>query len=184
VREKVTLKMKPYLVVSRQESAMETETHDTITLDSPVFGGEDDYLSLTVHRPARECFSLFSFVERVPEWLRAVKSAYVVMRDSIGRPVRAQMMAGLNRATVGFSLNYRYSRRGLHVAWSTPEGSGLKMHGFVRFQPLELRSCLMTLCLGVDTGGLPEFADEPFQMDPAATAIADFRDYAVRVLRK
>jgi hypothetical protein len=170
--------MKPYLIVSQSEN------HDTITLDSPVIGEQDDYLSLTLHRPARDCFSLFSFVERVPEWLRAVGSAHVEARDHVGRPARSVLMARLKRATVGFSLNYRYSRRGLHVAWSTPEGSGLKMHGFARFQPLELRSCLMTFCLGVDVGGLPEFADEPFCLDPAATAMADFRDYAVRVLRK
>jgi hypothetical protein len=176
--------MKPYLVVSPPSQPAVAE--DTITLDAPFVLGDhpDDTLSLTVHRPARECFSLFSFAERMPEWLRAVRTADVLARDPVGRPMRACFMASLERASVGVTLSYRYSRRGLHVAWATGEGSAIRMHGFARFQPLELRSCHMTLCLGVDTGSLPRFADEPFALNPAATAIADFRDYAARVLRK
>jgi hypothetical protein len=143
----------------------------------------DDYLSVALPRPAEACFSLFCDAERIPEWLNTVRYSVITERDRQGRARRVSFMASLKRASIGYSLRYRYRREELRVAWATSDTSSMRIRGFAQFQALGEKACLMTYCLDVDLGQvLPAFEDDSFQAHAASATLNDFRDFVLRTI--
>jgi uncharacterized membrane protein len=142
---------------------------------------EPDWLSIALPRPADTCFALFTDVERIPAWLTIVRSAVITARDEGGLPREAAYLCSLRRATVGYTLTYRYRRGELRVDWSTPARASLRVRGFAEFQALGPDSCLMTYGLDLGFGrGLPRFDDAAFDAHATSATMADFRDYVMR----
>lgn len=150
----------------------------------PLVPEPDWLLSVTLPRPAEECYALFCDIERLPEWLAVIRSAVVTRRDLDDRPRQVSFLARLERATVGYTCTYRYRHSDLAVSWSTPAGSGIRVEGYARFVPLGESACLMTYSLVLDLGesGLPGWADPFFEAHAASATLNDFRDFATREL--
>jgi uncharacterized membrane protein len=147
------------------------------------FDVEGDWLSVALPRPADECFDLFSDIERTPEWLTIVRCAVVTERDPVDRPKKVAFLCSLHRATVGYTLAYRYRSSDRRIAWSTPRRSSLKVRGFVQFQEMSSQACLMTYCLDLAFGrGLPRFDDDAFAAHATSASMHDFRDFVMRTL--
>ncbi|MSP15663.1 MAG: hypothetical protein EXR73_03445 [Myxococcales bacterium] len=143
------------------------------------------YLSVAIPRPADACYRLFADVERIPEWLSVVRSAYVSRRDQKGRAREVAFLARLRGATVGYTCRYRHHEEDLLLAWSTTPGSSLAVQGFGQFVPLGDRAALMTYSLELDlgpAGSLPGWHDSFFDGHAASSAMSDFRDFAQRAL--
>jgi hypothetical protein len=159
--------------------ALASEHHET----SAQFDLDGDWLSVALPRPAEWCFALFADIERTPEWLSIVRCAVVTERDLIERPRKVAFLCSLQRATVGYTLTYRYRSADCRIAWSTPRRSSLKVRGSVQFQPLSSQACLMTYCLDLAFGrGLPRFEDAAFAAHATSATMHDFRDYVMRAL--
>lgn len=141
-----------------------------------------EWLSIALPRPADACYELFCRVERIPEWLKVVRSATIVRRDGRDRPIEAAFLATLHRATVGYTCHYRYDDRRRFVTWSTAAGRSVRVAGFSQFSPLGQESCLMTYGLDLDLGHLPGWSDSNFSGHAASATMSDFRDYVIRIL--
>ncbi|HKA88882.1 MAG TPA: hypothetical protein VKE22_14535 [Haliangiales bacterium] len=137
-------------------------------------------ISVSLPRNAADCYRLFCDIGRTPDWLRVVRSAMVTERDAEGRPRRVAFLARLRRATIGYTLHYRYRARDLRVAWGTPIRSKIRVHGFAQFAPLGDASCLMTYGLELDKRGLPPWGDSHFEAHAPSAVAADFRDFVLR----
>jgi uncharacterized membrane protein len=147
------------------------------------FDADADWLSVALPRPADECYGLFADVERVPEWLSIVRCAVVTERDVVARPRKVAFLCSLHRATVGYTLTYRFRSSERRVEWSTPRRSSLRVRGSVHFQPLSSASCLMTYSLDLAFGrGLPRFDDAGFAAHATSATMHDFRDFVMRAL--
>jgi uncharacterized membrane protein len=138
-------------------------------------------LTTAIGRPARVCYELFCDAERVPEWLRVVRSARVRERNRGGRPTVVTFLAELERATVGYTLDYAYRERDLGVSWSTASDGNLLVAGWAQFTPLGPAAALMTYQLVLDTEcAAATWLDPFFDGHPASSVMSDFRDFAIR----
>jgi uncharacterized membrane protein len=136
-------------------------------------------LASTLPVPAGVAYALFSDPGRVPEWLSVVHSARVLAR-SLGRPRRVAFLARMNRASVGYSLDYRYDDAGLAVRWSTAPGASIRVAGDARFEPLGARACMMRYRLELRTPRLARWIDPFFDSHAASAVVHDFREYLRR----
>jgi hypothetical protein len=142
-----------------------------------------DWLTVSLPRPAESCYELFCDVERVPEWLPILASAVVTERDSRGRARRVAFQASLDRATIGYSLTYRYVPEELRVTWSTSPRSSTIVRGLASFQDVAPHACLMTYGLDFRLGpGLPPVAEPTHAHHASSATLADFREFALRML--
>ncbi len=142
-----------------------------------------DWLTVSLPRAADSAYALFCDVERVPEWLPVVSSAVVTDRDRDGRARRVAFQASLRRATIGYTCSYRYHARDHRLSWSTSPRSSIVVRGMAHFQAVAANVCLMTYSLDLRVGrGLPPFAEATFANHASSATLADFREYAIRVL--
>jgi hypothetical protein len=110
----------------------------------------------------------------------------VLEKNADGRPERVAFLAQLDRATIGYTLQYRYKERELAASWHTPEDAMTIVSGRVQFLPLGDRACLMqySLILELPEGALPTWEDPFFDGHAASAVINDFRDYINRQYRQ
>jgi uncharacterized membrane protein len=142
-----------------------------------------DWLTVSLPRAADAAYALFCDVERVPDWLPVVSSAVVTDRDDDGRARRVAFQASLRRASIGYTCSYRYRTQENRLSWSTSPRSSIVVRGMAHFQAVAPNACLMTYGLDLRVGrGLPPFADASFANHASSATLADFREYAIRVL--
>jgi uncharacterized membrane protein len=134
-------------------------------------------VSATLPVGAGTAFEAFGDVTRTPRWLSVLQSVRVVKNDEHGRPLLVAFLARLERATIGYSLEYRWDETDLTVAWSTPEGSSVHIVGDVRFTPLSTRACLMHYRLSLELPFRSEWANASFGGNAAAAVASEFREY-------
>jgi uncharacterized membrane protein len=140
-----------------------------------------DWLSVTLPRSADHCYALFSDVARTPEWLSILRSATVTERDHRGRPRAVAFLCSLRRASVGYTLSYKFAPAERRVSWTTRPRSSWRVRGAAHFQPLSAGSCLMTYGLDLSFGGgALHFDDASFSSHPTSATLADFRDFVLR----
>lgn len=155
---------------------------------SPTVGSitpSSSYLSVALPRLADDCYALFCDVERIPEWLKVVRSAVVTTRDLKHRARDVAFLARLERATVGYTCRYRYHAAERRLAWATSRDSSICVQGFAQFTPLGDKACLMTYSLDLDlgeAGALPNWSDPMFEGHAASATMSDFRDFVMRAL--
>jgi len=155
----------------------------TLTSRSPWTDDELDVapitteVSATLPVGAGTAFQAFADVARTPRWLSVVQSARVVRGDAHGRPLLVAFLARLERATIGYSLEYRWDETDLTVAWSSPEGRSVHIVGDVRFTPLSARACLMHYRLAVELPFETEWSNASFGGNAAAAVACEFREY-------
>lgn len=134
-------------------------------------------VSATLPVGAGTAFEAFADVSRTPRWLSVVQSARVVRADDHGRPLLVAFLARMERATIGYSLHYRWDATDLRVAWTTPEGGSVRIAGDVRFGPLSSRACLMHYRLSLELPVHGEWANASFGGNAAAAVASEFREY-------
>lgn len=143
---------------------------------------EDDVASTTLPVSAREAYEAFCDVESSPRWVSVAKSVKVLAWNPAGRPRRAAFLARLERATIGYTLHYRYDELERVVTWSTPPGASTVVTGEARFMPLGDKACLMQYALRLELpgGALPPWEDPFFSGHAASVVMNDFRDFLIR----
>ena len=146
---------------------------------SPWTQDEDDMapttteVSATLPVGARTAFEAFADVAQTPRWLTAVQSARIASTDENGRPLLVAFLARLERATIGYSLTYRWDPTDLSISWTTPDGATVQIAGNVRFTPLSTRACLMHYQLSLEL---------PFETEWSSAAVAsEFREHLRRL---
>ena len=145
------------------------------------FESPGDWLSVTLPRSADHCYALFSDIGRTPEWLSILRSATVTERDHRGRPRHVAFLCSLHRASVGYTLTYKFAAAERRVSWTTRPRASLRVRGTAHFQALGPASCLMTYGLDLAFGGgKPRFDDDAFSSHATSATLADFRDFVLR----
>jgi uncharacterized membrane protein len=142
----------------------------------------DAFVSTTLPMPARDAFEAFCDVEATPRWVSVIKSVKVVSWNPAGRPKRAAFLARLERASIGYTLHYRYDEYQRMVTWGTAPGSTTVVAGRAQFVPLGDRACLMQyqLELELPAEALPPWEDPFFSGHAASVVMNDFRDFVLR----
>lgn len=154
-------------------------THAVADARSPGIHLPPQGLSTSLSIPANEAYSLFCDLEAIPEWMPIIRSARVVARDREERPAAVAFLAELERATMGYTLHYRYSE--LQLEWSTARGASTRIHGRARFQPAGERSCLFHYQLAMEaSSSLPAWGDSMYNGHPASAVVSDFRAFVDR----
>jgi uncharacterized membrane protein len=138
-------------------------------------------VSATLPVGARTAFEAFADVAQTPRWLSVIQSARVVRTDADGRPRVAAFLARLERATIGYSLTYRFDPTDLTVGWSTPDGATVQIVGEVRFTPLSAKACLMHYKLSLDLPFESEWSNASFGGNAAAAVASEFREHLRRL---
>ena len=138
-------------------------------------------VSATLPAGAGTAFEAFGDVAQTPRWLSVVQSARVVRLDPTGRPLTVAFLARLERATIGYSLTYRFDPTDLAIAWTTPGGASVRISGDVRFTPLSARACLMHYRLSIELPFESEWANASFGGNAAAAVASEFREHLRRL---
>jgi uncharacterized membrane protein len=138
-------------------------------------------VSTTLAASAEEAWDAFCDVEATPRWVSVVKSVRVLDRDEKDRPRRVAFLARLERATIGYTLEYAYDEETRTVTWASPEGR-VAVSGRARFIPLGPRACMLEYQLELELpgGALPPWEDPFFSGHAASVVMNDFRDYLTR----
>jgi hypothetical protein len=134
-------------------------------------------VSATLPVGAGTAFEAFGDVTKTPRWLSVVQSARVVRSDAHGRPLLVAFLARLERATIGYSLEYTWDETDLTVSWTTPASGSVRIIGDVRFTPLSTRACLMHYRLSLELPFESEWANASFGGHAAAAVASEFREY-------
>jgi uncharacterized membrane protein len=150
--------------------------------DAPIGGAVTTEVSSTLPAGARTAFEAFADVGQTARWMSIVQSARVTQFDGDGRPRIAAFLARLERATIGYSLLYRFDTTDLSVAWSTADGATVQIAGDVRFRPLSSRACLMHYRLTLDLPFDSEWDNASFRGNAAAAVASEFREHLRRIL--
>lgn len=137
-------------------------------------------VSATLPVGAGTAYAAFADVARTPSWLSIVQSARIARTDDGGRPSVVAFLARLERATIGYSLHYRWDPARLAVTWATPEGGSVRIAGDARFTPLTARACLMHYRLAIELPFSADWANASFEGNAAAAVASEFREYLRR----
>lgn len=135
------------------------------------------WLTTTLPIAAALAYRRFLDVESTPRWLPILRSAQVSDRDPDGRPLAAAFMASFERASVGYSLQYRHDPAQRELLFHTPRGSGIRIAGRARFRELGPSACLMEYQLAVESRGLPPWLDPFYDNHAASAVLSRFREY-------
>jgi hypothetical protein len=138
-------------------------------------------VSATLPVGAGTAFEVFADVGQTPRWLSLVQSARVTRFDDDGRPALVAFLARLERATIGYSLSYRWDATDLTVCWSTPDGATVHISGDAHFAPLSSRACLMHYRLSLELPFDTDWGGSGFGGNAAATVASEFREHLRRI---
>lgn len=142
----------------------------------PLFGE----VSTTLTVSAGVAYEIFSDALEVSRWLPIVQTARTIVRYPDGRPRQVAFTRMLERGSLGYTLEYRYDRDNLTVAWATPEGSNVVLAGEARFLPLSGRACLMLYRLALELPVVDELLRGELDRHPASHVVAEFREHLRR----
>lgn len=138
-------------------------------------------LSATLPIAAGRAYALMSQCERIPEWMAIVRSARTLSRYLDGRPECVAFIANLKRASMGYTLRYRYEDDKLRLSWSTAEGARTVVAGNAHFQALGPRACMLHYQIELNKhSSLPAWGDDMYNGHPASSVLSDFRDFVHR----
>ncbi len=142
--------------------------------------GQQTVITVRLQRPAAYCYHRFCQVDDVPTWLWVVGGAVVHRRDELGRALEVDFMGHLERASVGYSLSYRYDDGKMAVTWSNrnAEGAVKALAGSARFIPEGDGACRLRYTLKSELSGtLPHWDDRLYQSRPAEAVVLDFCEW-------
>jgi len=139
-----------------------------------------DIITTTLPVNAQTCYELFCDVDRIPDWVSAVRSVQSLAFDDEGRPVKAAFLASVGRGSTGYTLEYRYFDQHRLVTWSTPKGTTARVAGRALFLPLGERASMMHYQLEVDWPPALGLGRSLYDGHPASASLNDFRDYVTR----
>jgi uncharacterized membrane protein len=173
----------PYPNVARDETRFDIPVAPEATeIDAPAV--DCTYLSTTLPVAAERAYELFCDIDRLPEWMSVVRSARVINRYADGRARRTAFIGELERASVGYTLDYSYDDVALVVSWTTARDATTRISGSARFDDLGPRSCMLHYELDLQAhASLPAWDDPMFDGHPSSAVLADFRDYLSRKRR-
>lgn len=141
----------------------------------------DSSLSVSLPICAERAYRLFSDSEAIPEWMGVVRSSRIISRTEDGRARRTAFIARLERASMGYTLEYTYDDDNMQLRWKTSAQASTVIDGSARFQPLGPRACMMHYELDLHTqASMPAWGDEMYNGHPASAVLSDFRDYVSR----
>jgi hypothetical protein len=143
---------------------------------------EGDWITTTLPLCALAAYRRFAAVEELPQWLPVIHSVRVLSRNHNGRPERVSFLAELDRATIGYVLEYEYFEADLTIRFSTPEDAAIQVSGWARFAPLGHYASLMEYQLRIDRGTLPEWNDSCFANHAPSAVLYHFREHLDRTL--
>lgn len=136
--------------------------------------------SATLGVSAQVAYEALADVSQTPRWLSVVRSARVAQSDAEGRPLHVAFLAQLDRATIGYTLSYRWDPGAFAVSWSTPAGASVVVAGEAVFTPLSARACLFHYRLTLHAPFTPDWSAS-FAGNAAACVVSDFREYLRRL---
>jgi uncharacterized membrane protein len=162
----------------RKRTEHDDEVHDTQE-DAPRLSSS--VLSTSLSVSAAYGYELFCDSERLPEWMAVVRSSRVISRFEDGRAKRTAFIAHLERASMGYTLQYEYDDEATTVSWSTAREASMVITGKARFQPLGDAACMMHYELDMHSdSSLPAWGDPMYNGHPASSVLSDFREFVSR----
>ncbi len=142
-----------------------------------------DWITTTLPVCALVGYEQFAAVDQTANWLPVVRSARVLSRSADGRPKRVSFMAQLERASIGYQLEYKFDDDALTVHFSTPPESNVTIAGWARFSPLGHYACMLEYQLTVNRAGLPMWQDPFYEGHAPSAVLYHFRDHIHRLVR-
>ena len=140
----------------------------------------DDIITTTHPVNAQTCYELFCDIDRIPEWVSAVRSVQSLAFDDAGSPFKAAFLAIFGSASTGYTLEYDYYDQHRMVSWATPNGTLARIAGRALFVPLSDRAAMMHYQLEVDWPPSLGLGRSLYDGHPASASLNDFRDYVTR----
>ncbi len=138
-------------------------------------------VSTTLTLGARAAYEVFADAMEIPRWLPIVQTARVLSRHLDGRPARVAFTRGLERGSLGYTLEYTYEDSGMTVLWSTPATSNVVLSGEARFVPLSNRACLMLYRLVLELPIVDDLLSSELDKHPASLVVSEFREHLRRL---
>ena len=125
---------------------------------------------------AQRAYELFCDSERIPSWLQVVRSSRVIRRFEDGRAKRTAFIAQMERASMGYTLHYRYDDQARCVTFSTAPDASTQITGRAYFEDRGSRYCVMHYELDLRSSTqLPEWEDKGYAGHPAQAVLRDFK---------
>ncbi len=91
---------------------------------------------IRVDAPPDRCWDVAIDFESYPEWVRDVKEARILERDTEGRGSRVEFRAAALGKSIRYILEYDYSEAPSAFSWKFVEGDMLRrLDGTYRFEP-------------------------------------------------
>ncbi|HET7501848.1 MAG TPA: hypothetical protein VFK02_12615 [Kofleriaceae bacterium] len=138
-------------------------------------------VSTTLTVAATTAYEVYSDASQIARWLPIVQSSRTLICYADGRPQQVAFTRGLERGSLGYTLEYRYDPTSLTVVWTTPEGSNVVLAGEARFVPLSTRACLMLYKLVIDLPIVDDLITSELERHPASQVVAEFREHLRRL---
>ena len=164
---------------------MDIHCADTVTPQPEACDPADqggDWITTTLPVCSLAAYRKFAAVEELPQWLPVIHSVRVLSRNHNGRPERVSFLAQLDRATIGYVLEYEYHETDLSIHFRTPEDAAIQVSGWARFTPLGHYASLMEYQVREDRGELPAWDDRSFANHAPSAVLYHFREYLSRRL--
>lgn len=143
----------------------------------------DAVLTTTLGVDAPTAYARFCDIDAIPAWMSIVHSARILTRTDSGRAERVSFLAHMERATIGYTLEYAYTESQLRVSWTTGDDCHIGLSGSASFHALGDNGSLMHYELELDMPNLAAWEDPFFDSHAASAVLCDFRDYVKRAGR-
>jgi Polyketide cyclase / dehydrase and lipid transport len=137
-------------------------------------------VTTTLSVPAVVAFEVFSDVLETPRWLPVVHSAQVLEWTKAMRPARVSFVGRLDRASIGYTLEYDYDPSALSVRFHSAAHSTVRISGEAQFAPLSRSASLMMYRLAVAMPLAQAWFDPSYHRNAAASVVTEFREYLRR----
>lgn len=120
-------------------------------------------------------------VRSVPQWVRGVARVDVIETDEQGRATLARFISMPARASVSYTLRYRYEDHERRVEWHSEERTERALQGRAQVVPLSEDRCRLRYELDVwNAASIPMWARAALKEDAPQAVVQAFRRWLER----
>jgi ribosome-associated toxin RatA of RatAB toxin-antitoxin module len=121
-------------------------------------------------------------IHRVPQWVRGVARVDVIERDEQGRATLARFISMPARASVSYTLRYRYEDQDLRMVWQPEERSERALQGRAQIVRVADDRCRLRYELDVwNAASIPMWARAALREDDPEAIVHAFRRWLERL---
>ena len=137
---------------------------------------------IEIAKDADAAFTRLCDIRSVPKWVRGVARVEVIETDERDRPTRVRFVSMPARASVSYTVHYRFDDEARRMVWQPLERGERTLEGEAHIEDLGDGRCRLTYQLTTwNAASIPMWARSALRQDGPRSTVEAFRRWVEQV---